>query len=152
MQKKNLQIQQLDAKMHHYNALQKIKTPATGWLKAVRTTLGISLKQLSDRLQTSKQNIAMMERREKDGAISIKNLRMIAEALDMKLVYGLVPKDTTLEQLIERKAKELATTIVLRTSQSMKLEGQQNKDARIKKAIEEKTRIFKNEIPKILWD
>ncbi len=138
--------------MQSYRALQHIKAPATGWLKAIRTTLGISLKQLGNRLQKSKQNIAMLEQREKDGNISLNSLCEVAEALDMKLVYGFVPKDTTLEQLIDRKATELATKIVQRTSQNMKLEGQQNKDARIKKAIEEKAQIFKSELPKILWD
>jgi hypothetical protein len=44
----------------------------------------------------------------------------------MQLVYGLVPKDGSLEALIERKAKQLATQIVLRTSNSMKLEEQEN--------------------------
>jgi hypothetical protein len=34
----------------------------------------------------------------------------------------------------------------------MKLEDQENSDVRIKKAIEEKTITFKNELPKILWD
>ena len=57
-----------------------------------------------------------------------------------------------MEKLIDRKARELATRIVLRTSNTMKLEDQGNSDTRIKKAIEEKAMSFKNEIPKILWN
>ena len=70
----------------------------------------------------------------------------------MHLVYGLVPKDGSIEKLIDRKAKELATRIVLRTSNTMKLEDQENTQQRLKKAIEERTAVTKNELPKILWD
>jgi len=70
----------------------------------------------------------------------------------MHLVFGFVPKDCSLELLIYRKAKELATQIVLRTSNSMKLEDQENSQKRIQKAIEERTTAIKNEMPKILWD
>ena len=93
-----------------------------------------------------------IERREKDGSISIKALREAARALDMQLIYGFVPNDGSLEALIDRKAKELATQIVQRTSNSMKLEDQENSKQRIEKAIEERATIIKNEMPKILWD
>ena len=70
----------------------------------------------------------------------------------MELVYGFVPKDGSLDALIDRKAKELATQIVLRTSNTMKLEEQQNSPQRIQKAIEERTAAIKYEMPKMLWD
>jgi hypothetical protein len=50
--------------------------------------------------------------------------------MDLQLIYVLIPKDGTLELLIDRKARELATKIVNRTSHSMKLEGQENSAAR----------------------
>ena len=70
----------------------------------------------------------------------------------MQLVYGLVPKDGSIEALIDRKARELALRIVSRTSNSMKLEDQENTKQRLKKAIEERAAIIKNELPKMLWD
>ena len=89
---------------------------------------------------------------EKDGSISIKALREAARALDMQLVYGFVPNDGSLELLIERKAKELATQIVMRTNNTMKLEDQENTKQRIEKAIQERTTIIKTEMTKTLWD
>jgi hypothetical protein len=79
-------------------------------------------------------------------------LSEVAAALDMKLVYGLAPKDGSLEAMIERKARERAREIVLRASNTMRLEEQENSTDRISNAIEEKTFLFKNELPKILWD
>jgi hypothetical protein len=83
---------------------------------------------------------------------TIKSLREIAHALDMQLVYGFVPNDGSLDALIEKRATELATKIVLRTNNTMKLEDQGNTNERIKKAIKERADEIKNEMPKILWD
>ncbi len=152
MDKKSLQIQQLNSKMLAYAGLQKIAPPPVGWLKAVRNTLGMSLQQLSNRLSITKQSMQEIEQREKEGSITIKSLREAARALDMELVYGLVPVDGSLEELIDRKAREMATQIVMRTSNSMKLEEQENSKKRIEKAIEERAAIIKNEMPKSLWD
>ena len=152
MNKNSLQIQQLNSKMLAYASLQKVAPPPTGWIKAIRNAIGMSMQQLGNRLTITKQSVQDIERREKDGSITIKALREAAKALDMQLIYGLVPNDGSLEALIDRKAKELATQIVLRTSNSMKLEDQENSKQRIEKAIEERASIIKNEMPKTLWD
>jgi predicted DNA-binding mobile mystery protein A len=152
MYKKSLQLQQLNSKMQAFASLQKVAPPPTGWVKAIRTSIGMSLQQLSNRLSITKQSVQEIEQREMDGSITIKSLREAAKALDMQLVYGFVPNDGSLEALIERKAKELATKIVLRTSNTMKLEDQENSKQRIEKAIEERADIIKNEMPKTLWD
>ncbi|MBK6378275.1 MAG: mobile mystery protein A [Chitinophagaceae bacterium] len=152
MSKRSLQIQQLNSKMLAFASLQKVAPPPTGWIKAIRNAIGMSMLQLGKRLSITKQSVQDIERREKDGSISIKALREAARALDMQLIYGFVPNDGSLEALIDRKAKELATQIVQRTSNSMKLEDQENSKQRIEKAIEERATIIKNEMPKTLWD
>lgn len=126
--------------------------PASGWIKSIRSTLGMSQQQLADRLGITKQGVQQLEAREKEGTLSLSTLREVARALDMQLVYGLVPNDGSLDALIERKARELATQIVLRTSQSMKLEDQENSPRRIQKAIKERTALLKSEMPGTLWD
>lgn len=100
----------------------------------------------------TKQGVKDIERREKEGSITIKSLKDAAQALDMEFVYGFVPKDGELEKLIERKARELATQIVLRTSNTMKLEDQENTKTRIEQAIQERTAEIANDMPRILWD
>jgi predicted DNA-binding mobile mystery protein A len=152
MGKKSLQLQQLNDKMLGYAKLNKVSVPPTGWIKAIRTAIGMSMQQLGNKLSISKQGILDIEKREKDGAITIKSLREIARALDMQLVYGFVPNDGSLDALIEKRANELATNIVLRTSTTMKLEDQGNTNKRIEKAIRERAEEIKNEMPKMLWD
>jgi predicted DNA-binding mobile mystery protein A len=152
MGKKSLQIQQLNVKMLAFASLQKVAPPPTGWIKAIRNAIGMSMLQLGNRLSITKQSVQNMENREKDGSISIKVLREAARALDMQLVYGFVPNDGSLEALIDRKAEELATQIVMRTNNSMKLEDQENSKQRIEKAIQERAFAIKTEMPKTLWD
>ena len=152
MGKKSLQLQQLNDKMLSLASVKQIAVPPTGWIKAIRTAIGMSMQQLGNKLAVSKQGIQDIENREKDGSITIKSLKEIGKALDMQLVYGFVPNDGSLDALIDRKAKELATKIVLRTSNTMKLEDQCNSNKRIEKAIKERMEEIKNEMPKILWD
>jgi len=148
----NLQLQQLSSKLEPLASLQRVATPPTGWIKAIRSALGMSLQQLGSKLSISKQSLHEIETREKDGSITLKLLNDAANALDMQLVYAVVPKDGTFEALIERKARELATKIVLRTSNTMKLEDQEVTKQRLEQAIQERTIMLKNEMPKALWD
>ena len=152
MGKKALLIQQLGNKMRVVANIKTITPPPTGWIKAVRTSLGMSLQQLGNKISITKQSLMKIEQREQEGTITLKTLRDVAHGLDMELVYGLIPKDGTIEALIDRKANELAKEIVMRTSNTMKLEDQGNSDIRIQKAIEERAAIIKYEMPKIMWN
>lgn len=152
MNKQRLLIDQVEAKIKPFASLEQIVPPPTGWIKAIRMALGISLQQLGDRLSISKQSASEIEKREQEGNITLRSLRDTAQALDMKLVYGLVPNDGSLDALIERKARELAIKIVSRTSNTMRLEDQENTEERIKKAIEQRTDELIRELPKVLWD
>lgn len=152
MSNRKIQIEQLDKKLAVYSSALKISTPPTGWIKAIRIGLGMTLQQLGNKLNITKQSVMEVERRELEGSITMRTLRETANALDMKLVYGLVPKDGTLDNLIERKARELAYKIVSRTSNTMILEDQENSRERIEKAISERVATLKHEMPKMLWD
>lgn len=152
MNKNNLLLEQLDRKLKSFSSAALVTPPPTGWIKAVRVSFGMTLQQLANKLSITKQSVQDLEKREKEGAITLKTLKDVANALDMKLVYGFVPKDGTLDNLLDRKARELAVSIVSKTSNTMKLEDQGNSQKRLKKAIEDRTTIIKNEMPKMLWD
>ena len=152
MNKNKLLLEQLDRKLKSFGSAALVTPPPTGWIKGVRKSFGMSLQQLANKLSITKQSVQELEKREKEGAITLKTLKDVANALDMRLIYGFVPKDGTLDDLIDRKARELAVNIVSKTSNTMKLEDQENSQKRLKKAIEERTAIIKNEMPKMLWD
>lgn len=135
-----------------YSILKTVVPPSTGWINAIRTSIGMSLQQLANRVSLTRQSVQHIEKREQDGSITLNALRETAAALDMQLVYAFIPNDGSLEALIDRKAKELATQIVMRTSNTMKLEDQENSKQRIEKAIQERAFAIKQEMPKSLWD
>ena len=152
MSKNSLQLQQLNSKIARFAGLKQEYTPPVGWTKAIRTALGMSLQQLGKKLNMTKQGVMDLERREQEGSITLKSLRATAGALDMDLVYALVPRDGSLDALIERRATELATTIVLRTAVTMQLEGQANTPERLEAAIRERATLLRATSPKLLWD
>lgn len=152
MKKRALLQQQLDSKMQAFAGLQQVAPPPAGWIRAVRTAIGMSLQQLGNRLSVTRQSVQSIERREKEGTVTVKALREAAAALDMQLVYGFVPRDGSLDALINRRARELAEEIVLRASQTMKLEDQENTARRIEAAIRERAAQIRQEMPRSLWD
>lgn len=152
MDKKKIQKDQLESRIKRFSHARKLPNPPTGWVRAVRLALGMSLQQLANKLLITKQSAREIEMREKKGSITLRSLRETARALDMELVYGFVPKDGSLEKYIDNKARALAEKIVFRTSNSMRLEDQENTEQRLKRAVEERIVIIKNELPKALWD
>lgn len=147
-----LVIRQLDKKMQVLLPLHDLEVPKEGWIALIRKTFNMSLRQLGQRLSITPQGMKKIEKNESDGGITINVLQKVANALNMKFVYGFIPKEESLEKMIENRAKLLAQKIVMRTSTTMNLEDQGNSDHRIKEAIADMTEEFKREMPKSLWD
>ena len=152
MKSKKLELEALDRKLDSFKVIDPGNRPDIGWLKAIRLTLGMTLQQLAKKLSITKQSVREIEIRERNGNITLNSLKQVATALDMKLVYGFVPIDGSLEALIEKKAKALAYEIVSRANTTMILEDQQIPYERLQKSIDQRTQQFKDEIPKVLWD
>jgi predicted DNA-binding mobile mystery protein A len=150
--KQQLMLEQIDKKLASLQLLKDATVPSKGWIHTLRTALQMSLRQLSAKIAIAPQSLKDMESREVAGTITLNTLRDVANAMDMQLVYGFVSKHESLEQMIEKRAKELATEIVMRTNNTMTLEDQQNSKERIEKAIAQKTAEIKHEMPKYLWD
>ena len=143
---------QLDKKIVKYSNLDEVVVPPEGWIYSIRQGINMSLRQLGQRMSITPQSVKEIEEREKNGSVSIKVLKQVAAALDMKFVYGFIPSEKSLEGMIEKRAEELAKSIVERTSIQMGLEDQENSPERIDKAIKEKAAELKNDMPKMLWD
>jgi len=152
MIKRKLILEQTDRKILLLKKAESLAMPSIGWIFTIRTALGMSMRQLGKKMGITAQSVKEIEDREKNKRVSLKVLIQFAEALDMKLIYGFVPKSGKLEDLIEKRAMEMAKEIVGRTSMSMMLEDQENDPKRIKKAIEEKADELKREMPNYLWN
>lgn len=152
MKTRRLIREQLDNKIVKFGYLENVVIPPQGWIYSIRKGINMSLRQLGQRMSITPQSVKEIEEREKNGTVSIKVLKQAAVALNMKFIYGFIPSENTLEGMIEKKAEELARSIVERTSIQMGLEDQSISPERINKAIKEKATELKNDLPKILWD
>ncbi len=131
-----------------WSAPRNIGYPKEGWVALIRKTLKMSLLQLGGRLSITPQGMSKIEKNEAEGSITLNSLREAGAALNMKLVYGFVPQDDSLEKMIEKRAIELAHKIIMRTSTTMKLEDQENSAQRIREAIADMTEELKRGMPK----
>jgi predicted DNA-binding mobile mystery protein A len=89
----------------------------------MRTALGLTLNELSQRVGIAAPTLAQSEKREAEGKVSISTLKKIAEAMDCELVYSFVPKKE-FKSLILDKAREKARNSLKKADLHMKLENQ----------------------------
>lgn len=144
---KNLQLQTLD---QHLAGVSVCDRPSDGWIKAVRKALGMSTRQLAQRMRITQQSAAKLENNEGDDAITLKKLRQAAEAMDCRFVYAFVPNEGSLEATVRKQALKKARALVEPVNHTMLLEAQGvgNVDEKIRETAEE---LMRNITPR-LWD
>lgn len=149
---KQLLIEHLNNKLKPFSEAKTVIVPDSGWIKTIRTTLNMTLEQLGGKLNITRQGVRYIEESESSGSISLNALKDVGMAMDMKLVYGFVPIDGSIDSLITRKSRILAKKIILRTNHNMLLEDQQIGEEKLKLAIDELAREIKAELRKTIWD
>jgi predicted DNA-binding mobile mystery protein A len=117
---RELQRRQLDAR---FRDMPSMEPPRGGWIRTVRQSLGMSMRQLGKRLGVSPQAIVAFERREQDGTISVAKLKAAAEAMGCQLKFVFVPAPS-LEEIIRTQATMKAREERDRLVHTMKLEDQ----------------------------
>jgi predicted DNA-binding mobile mystery protein A len=149
---RKLLVEQLDRKILPFIEAGKIQVPGKGWIHNIRTTLNMTLAQLGHKLSITRQGVKRIEESEASGTITLNLLKDVGNALEMRLIYGFIPKHGSIGNLIDQKARNLAEKIVLRTSHHMMLEDQATDDENLKIAIQELTLEIKSEVRRSLWD
>lgn len=108
----------------------------------------MSLTQLAVRLGITQASVSSSSKLEKDGRITVKKLREMANAMDCDLVYEFVPRKK-IEDLIRDQAVKKTLELMKESDTHMALEDQKvtiDKNERLKDLVEE--RIYS----KYLWD
>lgn len=119
-----LKLHQLDARLEVWHAVaREAPAPKEGWLRTLRTALGLSTGQFARRLGTRQPWILQLEKAEVSGSLSLASLRKAAAALDCDLVYALVPRDA-LETRVRKQAERVAKAELESVGHTMALEKQ----------------------------
>jgi predicted DNA-binding mobile mystery protein A len=97
--------------------------PRGGWIRSIRTALGMSQDVLAERLGISRVAVTKLESAELHGGITISKLSEVAAALDCQLVYALIP-NTSLDDTVRRRATEIVSQHAGYVGTTMALENQ----------------------------
>ena len=148
---KKLILEQLDTTLKRFSALRAVHPPPKGWIRAIRDALGLSTRQLGDRLGVSKSRITRIEQDEVGGSVTLKTMRRVADAFGCVFVYGFVPR-TTLEDTLRNQARQVAKKRMLRVAHTMALEDQGLSEGEQKRAFETAVDELFRTMPKSLWE
>ena len=138
-----LQLRQLDASLNRWRSADLPPRPPSGWVKAIRESLGMAAAHLAARLGVTTSTVTRLETSEADDTISLGTLRRAAEALDCELRYALIPKQS-LADTLESRAMSLARQQMAAVSHSMALEAQSTS----RETVELQTRALAEELLK----
>ncbi len=148
---KNLILEQLDTTLKRFSVLRAVNPPPKGWIRAIRDALGLSTRQLGDRIGVSKSRITRIEQDEVGGSVTLKTMRRVADAFGCVFVYGFVPRQT-LKDTLRNQARQVAKKRMLRVAHTMALEDQGLSEREQRKAFETAVNELIRTMPKSLWE
>ena len=146
MKYQKLQLKTLD---EHLSKIAICDAPVDGWIRAIRQSLGMSARQLSERLGISQQSAAKLESNEADKSITLRSLNRAAQAMQCKVVYAIIPEKGDLKGIVKKQAFKKAKELISPVQHTMVLEDQEVKDPQ-----DQLERISEDlvEQPNKLWD
>jgi predicted DNA-binding mobile mystery protein A len=148
-----LQRQVLEKKLQTWRKLTHERKPPSGWIKAIRGALGMTAKQLADRMETDQPGVARIEEREARGAVTLETLERAARAMNCKVIYAIVPDDgyVSLEEILNQRAETVAKTLMKKVSHSMRLEAQDVDHEDKQEQLKRLARELKESLDPRLW-
>src|SRR5258708_2959076 len=135
---RDLRLKQLATTLDKFTNAKHTARPLRGWLRAVREALGVSQQQVATAAKVKRQSIIGFEEAEASDRITLRNLRRVADALGCELVYAIVPKSGSIQELAEQRTRSEATKRVLSVEYTMALEDQAS--GGVKELIEKETK------------
>ena len=138
----------LDQKIAH---LQVPAVPTGGWVRAVRTALGMTQAQLARRMAIARQNVASLEPNELNGNVTLSRLARAAEELGCELRYVLVPKQP-LEEIVANQARRRAEQKLGRVNRSQALEASAMSADSLSNTVADLARELEMNRAADLWD
>jgi len=96
----DLQRRQIDRKYQSLREALAAMLSQGNSVRSVREALHMSQAQLARRLGIKQPSVARIERDESEVKLTLKTLSRVAEALECRLTYHLIPKETDLVRKI----------------------------------------------------
>ena len=144
----------VEKRLQGWRSVRDQQAPPSGWIHAVRGSLGMTSRQLADLLGISQGNVVALEKREAEGKATLESVQKAAQAMGCKLVYALVPATPfeNLEAIVDAKAQAAASELLARAEHSMQLEKQGTDAEDRKSALNRLADELKAKMDKRLWE
>lgn len=117
------QRRHLEQRLKLLSPFSRVPPPPSGWIKAIRESLGMTARQLGANLGMSGVAATKLEQREQSRAITLRDLDRAAEVLNCRVVYALIPVDG-LEATLRSRAVAMAAELTGKAQHAMNLEAQ----------------------------
>src|SRR5436190_24247846 len=99
----------LDEVLASFRESMRSLKPATGYVRTIRESLGMSAEQLARRIGVSRASIVTLERSEARGRITLASLEKLSRGLGCRVVYALVPEiGASLADMKRARARKVA--------------------------------------------
>ncbi len=134
-----------------YTRFGNFSMPPSGWLRMVRNALGMSGVQLAKRLGVTKARISKAEQDELTGSVTLKTMQNMAQAMNCRFVYAIVP-DNKIEEIIKKRAYQKAREQIKSASTQMALEAQSLNDKQLSFAVDELASEIIDKMHSDLWN
>ncbi len=121
-----------------------------GWLKTVRKALGMSGSQLARRLGVTKGRVSQAESAELTGSATLKSMQNIAQAMDCRFVYTVIP-EKEIASVIRDQAIFKAKEQIQAASTQMALEAQALSDQQLAFEVTRLAAEIIEKMPADLW-
>ncbi|PWE33417.1 mobile mystery protein A [Maritimibacter sp. 55A14] len=132
-------------------AVSAFEKPLGGWIATFQEAIGMSAAALAERLGISRNSVYSSIQNEQAGTISLNQLDKMAEAMGGKLVYAIVPREGTVDDIVMAQARNKAKRIIQRTRAHMALEEQAEGLRSQEEMIEELAVEIAREMPRDFW-
>jgi hypothetical protein len=87
-----------------YRLAGKEKYPTRELLRRVRQVLGVPVAEVAQALGVNRSVIFRLEQSERRGTISLRAMTRVANAMNCKVVYAVIPRDgKTLDEMADRR-------------------------------------------------
>ncbi len=120
---RKLRVEQLQRSLKPFLTADSPR-PQKGWIRAIREATGVTVREMARHLERAPSVAAHFEKSEAEYRITLGSLRQAADSLGCQLVYAFVPKNGSVQELAEARARAKASENVRAVEHSMALEDQ----------------------------
>jgi predicted DNA-binding mobile mystery protein A len=143
----------IEERVKTWATVSRERAPPSGWIKAIRESLGMTARQLGDRVGIDHTGILRLEERESNSKATLEMIERAAHAMNCKLVYAIVPNEPhhSLDEILNEQALKTARALTGKVSHSMRLEKQGVHHDLTNKDIEKLAHELIENLDPLLW-